>query len=102
ARKAEPQRQIQRSEPVVHRASTPQAEQADSIWQTWPNIGAALEWAVNIGACDNKFEAKNSWDKIVQAHGGLNADTRDAIRKAYYERQQEKVAQKQQPVPQAA
>lgn len=37
------------------------------VWQT-PDDARA--WAVNVGACENEFEARNSFKKIVDAHGG--------------------------------
>lgn len=52
----------------------------------------AKEWAVNIGACKNDFEAKNSLKKIVDTHfgGRLTTQNKTEVLTAFYHRQMEK------------
>lgn len=65
----------------------------EQVIASWDNSAQMFEWAIAIGACANHHEAKNSWSKIVEAHGGkVNADNRETIRRAFYDRQQEKLA----------
>lgn len=54
----------------------------------------AKEWAVNIGACKNEFEAKNSLKKIVDTDfgGRLTTQNKTEVLTAFYNRQQEKVS----------
>lgn len=60
----------------------------------------AKEWATNIGACKNDFEAKNSLKKIVNTHfgGRLTTQNKTEVLTAFYHRQMEKKqAQSEQP-----
>lgn len=60
----------------------------------------AKEWATNIGACKNDFEAKNSLKKIVDTHfgGRLTTQNKTEVLTAFYHRQMEKKqAQSEQP-----
>lgn len=52
----------------------------------------AKEWAVNIGACKNDFEAKNSLKKIVDTHfgGRLTTQNKTEVLTAFYHHQMEK------------
>lgn len=52
----------------------------------------AKEWAVNIGACKNDFEAKNSLKKIVDTHfgGRLTTQNKTEVLTAFYQHQMEK------------
>ena len=54
----------------------------------------AKEWAVNIGACKNEFEAKNSLKKIVDTDfgGRLTTQNKTEVLTAFYNRQQEKAS----------
>jgi hypothetical protein len=57
-------------------------------------VEAAKTWAMEVGACGNEFEAKNSLKKIVDTNGGrLNKDNLVACLSAFYDRQQEKLAE---------
>lgn len=47
----------------------PTDEEHDII-STWQSPEDAKVWAVNVGACENEFEANNSFKKIVEANGG--------------------------------
>ena len=55
----------------------------------------AKDWAVNIGACKNDFEAKNSLKKIVDTDfgGRLTTQNKTEVLTAFYNRQQEKLSQ---------
>lgn len=55
----------------------------------------AKDWAVNIGACENDFEAKNSLKKIVDTDfgGRLTTQNKTEVLTAFYNRQQEKLSQ---------
>ena len=60
---------------------------------SWATPADAYAWAIEAGACQNEFEAKNSMKKIVENKfdGKL---TRDNVRQAlaaFYQRQQEKL-----------
>jgi hypothetical protein len=60
----------------------------------WNNPNEAKAWAVEVGACANEFEAKNSLKKIVdeQFDGRLVPSNMDAVMDAFYARQMEKLA----------
>lgn len=62
-------------------------------WLSQPNpVEAAKAWAVEIGACANEHEAKNSLKKIVDAHGGrLNKSNLNEVLIAFHDRQLEKL-----------
>jgi len=49
-------------------------------------------WGVSCGGCANEFEAKNSWAKIRDAHGGLSPQTGPAILAEYVRHQLAKAA----------
>lgn len=61
----------------------------------WNNPNEAKAWAIEVGACANEFEAKNSLKKIVdgQFDGHLTAKNMDAVMDAFYARQMEKLAE---------
>lgn len=67
----------------------PPTDEEHAIMENWGTFGDAYEWAIANG-CENKFEAKNSMDKIVKAHGGYSKATRTAIMLAFIRRQREK------------
>lgn len=48
----------------------PPTDDENDILSTWSTPEDAKVWAVNIGACENEFEAGNSFKKSVQANGG--------------------------------
>lgn len=63
-----------------------------AILGTWQNPQHAQEWAVKVGACRNEFEAKQSFKKIVDAHGGrLTQENVAAVYLAYLRHQHEKL-----------
>ena len=76
-----------------------QAEQNDAptdeenaIIAMWQSPEDAKVWAVNTGACENEHEAKNSFKKIVDAHGGrLNKSNVAAVYLDFLRRQNEKL-----------
>lgn len=73
----------------------PPTNEEHALIDTWNTFGDAYEWAVSIGGCENTFEAKNSMNKIVDAHGGVSKATLPAIKLAYVRRQREKLAETQ-------
>lgn len=64
----EQMRKIQEGNPSFHE-SVASAEEV-RIMSEWGNRTEAEMWAVDIGACANEFEAKNSLDKVVKEYGG--------------------------------
>lgn len=61
-----------------------------------PNVDAAKAWAVEVGACQNEFEARNSLKKIVdgQFSGRLTTGNTAAVFAAFHARQLEKLGQR--------
>jgi len=72
-----------------------QAQSAKPVRPDWNNPNEAKTWAVEVGACANKFEATNSLKKIVaeQFGGHLTAKNIDAVMDVFYVRQMEKLAE---------
>lgn len=72
----------------------------NDILATWSTPEDAQVWAVNTGACENQFEAKNSFKKIVEANGGrLTKANVAAVYLHFLRRQMEKLAEAEaQPV----
>lgn len=69
------------------------ADVANWINQASP-VDAAKAWAIDVGACGNEFEAKNSLKKIVDTHGGrLNKSNLNDVLIAFHDRQLEKLAE---------
>ena len=67
-----------------------------AILGTWKTPDDAKAWAVEVGACANEFEARNSFKKIVDAYGGkLTTSNVDKVYLDFLRRQHEKLAQKQ-------
>lgn len=70
----------------------PPTDEENDILATWSTPEDAKVWAVNVGACENEFEAKNSLGKIVQANGGhLTKKNMAAILLLFLRRQMEKL-----------
>lgn len=66
------------------------------VLSTWQTPDDARQWAVDVGACDNIHEAKNSFAKIVDDHGGrLTKSNVGAVYLAFLRRQNEKLAELQ-------
>lgn len=68
-----------------------------AIVGTWRGPVDAQMWAVQVGACENDFEAKNSFRKIVESvspDGKLTKGNQGAVYAAFFDRQQEKLAEK--------
>jgi hypothetical protein len=63
------------------------------VWQAWKAPADAYGWAMDVKACDNEFEAKNSLKKIVDGQFGGSLTTGNAadVYRAFYDRQQEKL-----------
>lgn len=63
------------------------------------NVPAAKAWAVQVGACQNDFEATNSMRKIIESIVGkdapLPADRLPEALRAFHARQLEKLAERQ-------
>lgn len=58
----------------------------------WRGPLDAQMWAMEIGACANEYEARNSWKKVVQALGGAYSPAnKKEVFKAFHERQTEKL-----------
>lgn len=67
-------------------------DEEHDILSTWQSPEDAKVWAVNTGACENEFEAKNSFKKIVDANGGkLNKTNVAAVYLQFLRRQMEKL-----------
>lgn len=67
------------------------------IISTWQTPEDAKVWAVNIGACENEFEAKNSFKKIVDANGGrLTKNNVSTVYLQFLRRQMEKLEDAEQ------
>jgi hypothetical protein len=65
----------------------------------WKSPPEAQRWAVEVGACANAFEARNSWAKIARelhGEGSIRHEDLPALYDAFYRRQLEKLAQKQE------
>lgn len=58
----------------------------------WRGPVDAQMWAMETGACKNEYEARNSWKKVVTALGGFGPENKAEAFKAFYDRQQEKLA----------
>jgi len=75
----------------------PAAAALRAIVGTWRGPMDAQMWAVQVGACENDFEAKASFRKIVESVSPDNKLTKGnqaAIYAAFFGRQQEKLAEK--------
>lgn len=72
-------------------------DEESAILNAWLSPEDAKAWAVNVGACENKFEARNSLKKIVDGVGGgrLRKENAAAIYLAFLRRQMEKLAERQ-------
>lgn len=71
------------------------------ILGTWAKPDDAKAWAVDIGACENEHEARNSLKKIVDQHGGrLTQENAAQVYLNFLRRQYEKLAE--QPILEAA
>lgn len=65
-------------------------------WTLWKSPPAAQAWAVEVGACANEHEARASFKKIVDAQFGGSLKRKDMpeVFRLYWERQQEKLAER--------
>ncbi len=72
-------------------------DEESAILNAWLSPEDAKAWAVNVGACENEFEARNSLKKIVDGVGGgrLRKENAAAIYLAFLRRQMEKLAERQ-------
>ncbi|GIV81672.1 MAG: hypothetical protein KatS3mg051_1026 [Anaerolineae bacterium] len=64
----------------------------------WKSPPEAQRWAVEVGACQNEFEARNSWAKIArELHGerSIKPEELPDLYDAFYKRQMEKLARKE-------
>ena len=66
----------------------------------WRSPEDAYAWAVEIGASDNVFAARNAFRRIVEEHGGrLTKQNAAAVYLAYYEDRRRRAAEKAALVP---
>lgn len=78
--------------------SDPPTDDELAILGVWQTPDDAKAWAVNVGACENEFEAKNSLKKIVDAHGGrLIKENIAAVYLDFLRRQNEKLTAQPEP-----
>jgi hypothetical protein len=67
-------------------------DEEHDILSMWQEPKDAYVWAVNVEACANEHEARNSMAKIVEANGGkMNTVNKRAIFLAFLRRQNEKL-----------
>jgi hypothetical protein len=60
-------------------------------WEMWQGPQDAFTWAINVGACENEHEARNSFRKVVETTGGsFTIHTMPVIFAAFYQHQLEK------------
>lgn len=73
----------------------PPTEDELDIMGKWKTPADAKTWAVEVGACANEFEARNSMKKIVDAYGGnLTKENIGAVYLDFVRRCNEKLQQK--------
>jgi hypothetical protein len=67
-----------------------------ALWQKWQSAVDAKTWAEESGACDNAFEANNSWIKLVNERfdGKVNRQNMADVFAAYYEHQMDKLSKR--------
>jgi len=82
----------------------PPTDEESAILNTWQSPDDAYAWAVNVGACANEFEARNSLKKVVDAAGGgrFRKENAATIYLAFLRRQNEKLAERQPEIDLAA
>jgi hypothetical protein len=63
------------------------------IINSWSGPADAYAWAIEVAACQNEFEARNSLKKIIETHfdGSLNTANMNAAFRRFYLRQEEKL-----------
>jgi hypothetical protein len=69
---------------------------AGTEWMLWTSAADAKVWAVECGACDNPFEANNSFAKVVtdQFAGKFTTGNKTDVFKAFHEHQMQKLEAK--------
>lgn len=65
-------------------------DESDAL-PAWNSPVDAQIWAIQVGACQNEHEARNSWLKVVKQLGGFSHRNPEAAYRAFYERQREKL-----------
>ena len=71
----------------------PRTDEEDDIISMWQSSEDAYVWAVNVGACDNKFEAGNSMKKVARENNlSFSVENKPAIFLAFLRHQNEKLA----------
>jgi hypothetical protein len=63
----------------------------EDVTASWTTPADAQAWAVASGACQNKYEASNSWLKIVRQFGSFGRHNKNTAFQAFFERQCEKL-----------
>ena len=66
----------------------------------WMSPNHAIVWAIEVGACANEYEARNSWKKVVRnisrtGKGTITADQLPEAFARFYRRQLEKLEDKE-------
>jgi hypothetical protein len=77
-------------------APTVAAVPAGTEWMLWTSAADAKVWAVECGACDNPFEANNSFAKVVtdQFAGKFTTGNKTEVFKVFHEHQMQKLEAK--------
>lgn len=85
-------RQVDASTGEIVNAIEPPTDAELDILGTWRTPQEAQEWAVTAKACANIHEARNSMEKIVEAHGGrLTKENIAVVYLLFLRRQMEKL-----------
>lgn len=76
---------------------TPTDEELE-ILGTWKDVADAFAWAVEIGACSNEFEARNSLKNLINDEfgGKFTKANAGAVYVAYYRKQLKKAQERQE------
>jgi hypothetical protein len=81
------------STPATNETTPPPSASELDVIGAWRQPADAYAWAVSVGACRNEFEARNSFRKIVDDHGGKSTKANiGAIYVGFYRRQIAKMA----------
>jgi hypothetical protein len=77
-------------------APTVAAVPAGTEWMLWTSAADAKVWAVECGACENPFEANNSFAKVVtdQFAGKFTTGNKTDVFKVFHEHQMQKLENK--------
>jgi hypothetical protein len=80
---------------VQTQADNPFDDDVPEVVRTWATPADAQAWAVEIGASENEFAARNAFKVIVDAHGGkLTTANMRAVYIAYYHERMKRAQEK--------